>query len=67
MKPNNPHHWIIDLHGVKPKRVDFHTAKFVGTVDAALSEADELESEVSFDVTQIVLTRGKRARRNPAA
>ena len=66
MKSNHLYDWIIDLHGVKPSRVDIHSAHFTGTVDAALAEADEMESEVRFAVTQIVLTRGKLFRKAAA-
>ena len=53
MKPNKYQCWNISLHG--PKACDLHTARFHGSIDAALAEADELECEVDFDITKIVI------------
>lgn len=53
MKPNKYKFWEISLHG--PKAGDLHTVRFHGSIDAALAEADELESEVDFEITKIVV------------
>lgn len=53
MKPNKYRFWKIELHG--PKADDLYTARFHGQIDGALAEADELECEVDFDITKIVV------------
>jgi len=53
MKPNKYKFWNISLHG--PKAGDLHTVRFHGSIDAALAEADELECEVDFDITKVVV------------
>lgn len=54
MKSNKYKFWSISLHG--PKREDVHTVRFHGQIDSALAEADQLESEVDFDITKIVIS-----------
>jgi hypothetical protein len=53
MKSNKYKFWKIELHG--PKAGDLYAARFHGRIDGALAEADELECEVDFDITKIVV------------
>ena len=63
-KPNDPHRWHVVLSSLLPNRAEQSlTTSFVGTVDGALDHADELECEVDFEVTKIVITRGERVSR----
>ena len=54
MKTNHPHQWLITLRG----KTRTKTVRFIGTLDAALAEADEQESAVAFVVIEFVVTRG---------
>ena len=63
MKPNNPHHWTITLHGKRtPGRKHTEQIECIGDIEDALQRADELESAVEFDVIQFVITRGPSAK-----
>ncbi len=64
MKPNDPHHWRIELCPATTPSGPMRSTKifgFVGTVDEVLAEADELESEVGWEVQQFIITRGLKA------
>lgn len=60
MKTNHPHEWTITLRGKTRSK----TVSFVGRLDEALAEADELESGVPFVVLEYTVTRGKRVKAN---
>lgn len=60
MKRNDPYHWKITLRGKTRAKV----VPFVGTLDAALDEADQLESNVAFTVIEYRIKRGQRSKAN---
>ena len=68
MKANLRHKWTIYLFGApidgifwlakNPDGTPQHARiKFTGTIDEVLAEADEQDSEVDWDVHQIIITR----------
>jgi hypothetical protein len=60
MKPNEPQDWIISLYGAAARQlVGKSVMSFRGTLDEALGAADEMESEVDFEVTQFVIRRSE--------
>ena len=62
MKPNDPHHWTITLHGkFEPGKKRIEQIEVVEDIEGALGRADELESCVDFEVLQFVITRGAKA------
>lgn len=62
MKPNDPHHWTITVHGKpQPRRRHIEQIECIGDIEHALQRADELESNVEFEVIQFVITRGAPA------
>lgn len=61
MKPNEPHNWTIALYGVDATRhKNFRQELAVGDIEAALGAANELESEVDFEVVQYVIRRHEK-------
>jgi len=60
MKRNDPYHWTVTLRG----KTRAKKSAFVGRLDEALHEADELESNVAFTVIEYRIVRGKRAKAN---
>lgn len=60
MKRNDPYHWTITLTG----KTQSKTVPFVGRLDEALHEADELECNVAFTVLEYRITRYKQAKAN---
>lgn len=63
MKPNKPCEWAITVYGKAAKERPMHrTERFEGTIGGALGFADELESEVDFEVYQFVITRAPQSK-----
>jgi len=60
MKRNDPYHWTVTLRG----KTRAKKSAFVGRLDEALHEADELESNVAFTFIEYRIVRGKRAKAN---
>lgn len=63
MKPNKPHHWSITLYGCAAPNGPRHAiSEFVGDIEGALGAADELESEVDFEVHDFHIKRLRPAK-----
>lgn len=64
MKPNDPHHWKVALCPAPASTGPIRKPKFyefTGDIEGVLGFADEMESEVDFEVQQYVITRGRKA------
>lgn len=64
MKPNDPYIWKITLCPATESSGPTHRPKmfeFTGDIEGALNAANEMESEVDFEVQQFVITRGLKA------
>lgn len=62
MKPNEPQKWIVTLYGATGwhganDRPGHAKIEITGDIEAALQAADELESEVDFEVHRFVISR----------
>ena len=62
MKQNDPHRWTVALYGEgATSQRNFRQETVVGDIQTALNTADELESEVDFEVLQYVIRRHELA------
>jgi hypothetical protein len=59
-KPNGLHRWAVEVRSLpKPAFGELAQEGVYGTIGDALRTADELDSEVDFEVQQFIITRAE--------